>query len=76
MTRPSGFNERNARICLLLDVAPSLRLRDVAQDLGVTEMTLRRDAALAVVPFDHHHSLLPLHLIATSLERRSCLSFG
>jgi DeoR family deoxyribose operon repressor len=45
MTRPSGFNERNARICLLLDVAPSLRLRDVAQDLGVTEMTLRRDAA-------------------------------
>ncbi|UMA63447.1 DeoR/GlpR family DNA-binding transcription regulator [Roseivivax marinus] len=45
MTRPSGFDERNARICLLLEVAPSLRLRDVAQDLGVAEMTLRRDAA-------------------------------
>ena len=42
--RPSGFTERNTRICLLLEVAPSLRLRDVARDLGVTEMTLRRDA--------------------------------
>lgn len=45
MTRPSGFDERNMRICLLLEVTPSLRLRDVARDLGVTEMTLRRDAA-------------------------------
>ncbi|MGY6703735.1 DeoR/GlpR family DNA-binding transcription regulator [Roseinatronobacter sp.] len=45
MTRPSGFIARNERISLLLDVTPSLRLRDVAQQLGVTEMTLRRDAA-------------------------------
>ncbi len=45
MTRPSGSAERNARICLLLEVTPSLRLRDVARDLGVAEMTLRRDAA-------------------------------
>lgn len=45
MTRPSGFEARNARIALLLEVAPSLRLRDIARDLDVTEMTLRRDAA-------------------------------
>lgn len=45
MTRPSGFVARNEHIALLLDVTPSLRLREVAQELGVTEMTLRRDAA-------------------------------
>ncbi len=45
MTRPSGFDDRAERILMLLEVMPSLRLRDVAQELGVTEMTLRRDAA-------------------------------
>ncbi|MDD7972810.1 DeoR/GlpR family DNA-binding transcription regulator [Roseinatronobacter alkalisoli] len=51
MTRPSGFTARNERISFLLDVTPSLRLRDVAQELGVTEMTLRRDAAMKEAAF-------------------------
>ncbi|MDT0682158.1 DeoR/GlpR family DNA-binding transcription regulator [Roseicyclus sp. F158] len=45
MTRPSGLTHRIELITALLDVTPSLRLRDVAEQLGVTEMTLRRDAA-------------------------------
>ena len=45
MTRPSRQQERIAQISALLDVSPALRLRDLSQQLGVTEMTLRRDAA-------------------------------
>ncbi len=45
MTRPSGFTARSERISSLLDVTPALRLGDVARELRVTVMTLRRDAA-------------------------------
>ncbi|TQS69939.1 DeoR/GlpR transcriptional regulator [Rhodobacteraceae bacterium] len=45
VTRPSRQHERIAHISELLDVSPSLRLRDLSRQLGVTEMTLRRDAA-------------------------------
>lgn len=51
MSRPSGRQERIAHIAALLDVTPSLRLRDLSEQLGVTEMTLRRDAAEAGTAF-------------------------
>lgn len=46
MTRPSRQRARIDQIAALLDVTPSLRLRDLSQQMGVTEMTLRRDAAV------------------------------
>jgi DeoR family deoxyribose operon repressor len=51
VTRPSRQQERIAQISALLDVSPSLRLRDLSHQLGVTEMTLRRDAAQAASGF-------------------------
>jgi len=51
VTRPSRQQERIAQINALLDVSPSLRLRDLSHQLGVTEMTLRRDAAQVVSGF-------------------------
>ncbi|WGT49413.1 DeoR/GlpR family DNA-binding transcription regulator [Thioclava nitratireducens] len=45
MTRPSRQQERIDQITALLDVSPALRLRDLSEQMGVTEMTLRRDAA-------------------------------
>lgn len=47
MTRPSRQRERSAQIIALLDVTPALHLRDLADQIGVAEMTLRRDAARA-----------------------------
>ena len=47
MTRPSRQQERITQITAMLDVSPALRLRDLAAQMGVTEMTLRRDAAQA-----------------------------
>ena len=47
MTRPSRQRERIAQIIALLDVTPALHLRDLADQIGVAEMTLRRDAARA-----------------------------
>ncbi|SDX09272.1 DeoR/GlpR family DNA-binding transcription regulator [Roseicitreum antarcticum] len=47
MTRPSMQSERIARITAMLDVSPALHLKDLAVQLGVTVMTLRRDAAQA-----------------------------
>jgi DeoR family deoxyribose operon repressor len=47
MTRPSRQRERIAQVIALLDVTPALHLRDLADQVGVAEMTLRRDAARA-----------------------------
>lgn len=47
MTRPSQQNARIAQITAMLDVSPALHLNDLADQLGVTVMTLRRDAAQA-----------------------------
>lgn len=44
MGRSSARNRRSDAIAALIATAGSVRLRDLAQELGVSEMTLRRDA--------------------------------
>lgn len=44
MGRSSARNRRSNAIAALIATAGSVRLRDLAQELGVSEMTLRRDA--------------------------------
>ncbi|MRX51911.1 DeoR family transcriptional regulator [Paracoccus sp. S-4012] len=45
MARPSGRQERLEAVMGLIAASGSVRLRDAATRLGVTEMTLRRDVA-------------------------------
>lgn len=51
MARRSGTQERSDAVAALMESHGSLRLRDAAQALNVTEMTLRRDATRPEAPF-------------------------
>lgn len=50
MARTSGREARVDAVMALIEAGGSVRLRDAAARLGVTEMTLRRDAAVADAP--------------------------
>lgn len=50
MARPSERESRTEALLALIDSGGRVRLRDAAARLGVTEMTLRRDAARAGAP--------------------------
>lgn len=51
MARKSGRQQRSDAVAALIGAHGSLRLRDAARHIGVTEMTLRRDAATPDAPF-------------------------